>query len=262
MKYAIIDAHAHIFPEKIAEKAVASIGNYYGISMYGRGTVEDLLISGEKIGTKKYIVHSTATKVEQVRPINDYIAAVQASNDKFIGFGTLHPGLDNVHAEVNRIISMNLKGIKLHPDFQEFNIDDESVMSIYDNLEGRLPVLIHMGDELKTSSRPLRLAKVLDMYPELIVIAAHLGGYRAWDESMEYLIGRNVYLDTSSSLFMLDKEKAADIIRKHGVDKVLFGTDYPMWSHEEELDRFMRLDLTEDEREKILYKNAAKLLGE
>ncbi len=257
----IVDAHAHIFPEKIAEKAVESIGNYYGIKMSGLGTVEDLLQNGSRVNIFKYVVHSTATRVEQVKTINDFIAEMQRKNSSFIGLGTMHPGLEleDIGSEVDRIIALGLKGIKLHPDFQDFNIDDENMMPIYGAAEGRLPILMHMGDEVKTSSRPKRLARVLDLYPDLTVIAAHLGGYQMWDEAMEYLAGRKVYFDTSSTLFRLDAEKAAGIIRSHGVEKVLFGTDYPMWTHEDEMERFNKLDLSEEERKLILSENARSL---
>ena len=257
----IIDAHVHIFPEKIAEKAAESIGNYYGISMFANGTIKELISNGEKINVYKYIVHSTATKVEQVETINDFIAETQSNNKEFIGFGTLHPGLEDVEFEVNRIISLGLKGVKLHPDFQGFKIDDTSMIPIYRAVEGRLPVLIHMGDEKKTSSSPERLAKVIKEFPKLMVIAAHLGGYQMWEDSIKYLVGKNLYFDTSSSLAILDKEKVTNIIRRHGAEKVLFGTDYPMWSHEEELQRFYNLDLTDEERELILWKNASRLLN-
>jgi predicted TIM-barrel fold metal-dependent hydrolase len=257
----IIDIHAHIFPEKIAEEAVDSIGRYYGVKMRRGGTVEDLLESGRRINVSRYVVHSSATVVEQVRAINDYIAKVQANHPEFTGFATLHPGLENPAAEVDRIISLGLKGVKLHPEFQHFSIDDDDMIPIYEALEGRLPVLLHMGDENVDSSSPVRLSRVLDRFPGLVVIAAHFGGYRMWDLSGEYLIGRNVYLDTSSSLAFIGPERAADMIRKHGAEKVLFGSDYPMWDHGEELERFLAIDLTEEEQRAILFENAEKLLA-
>lgn len=260
-KYRIVDTHAHIFPDKIAEKAVESISNYYGIKMAGKGTVEGLLESGEKIGVSKYIIHSSATQVEQVKTINDYVSVVQASNDRFIGFGTLYPGLEDAALELNRMISLGLKGVKLHPEFQGFNIDDENMMPIYRAIEGKLPLLIHMGDESKTSSSPSRLSRILSMFPRLVVIAAHFGGYQMWNESIEYLLGKNLYMDTSSTLFILEPQKAVYMIRKHGSHKMLFGSDYPMWDHKEELERFLRLDLTEKERKAILCENAERLLN-
>lgn len=258
--YEIIDIHAHIFPDKVAQKAVGSIGDFYGVSMKGKGTVGDLLESGQKIGVSKYVVHSSATTVEQVRSINDYISGVQSSCINMIGFGTLHPGLEDAANEVDRMLSLGLHGVKLHPDFQGFNIDDGSMLPIYKALEGKLPVLFHMGDQHSTASSPLRLVKIIDRFPGLVVIAAHFGGYSMWDEAAEYLIGRNVYMDTSSSLYFLTPERAADMIRKHGAHKMLFGSDYPMWEHEEEYKRFMRLDLSEEERRTVLGANAKKLL--
>ncbi len=259
--YDIIDIHAHIFPDKIAVKAVDSIGRYYGVSMRRNGTVEGLLESGSNIGVSKYIVHSSATTVEQVKAINDYVSGVIRAHPEFIGFATLHPDLPDVPAEVERIITLGLKGLKLHPEFQHFSVDDDSMMPIYEAVQGRLPVLIHMGDQNVDTSSPVRLARVLDRFPELVVIAAHFGGYRMWDLSCEHLIGRNVYMDTSSTLFFIDPERAVEMIRRHGVEKMLFGSDFPMWDHKEELDRFLALDLTEEERRAILSGNAHKLLS-
>lgn len=263
MKYnKIIDAHAHIFPPQIAYKAAGSIGAYYNLKMFADGTIESLLKNGKEINVYKYLVHSTATKVGQIQSINNFIAESKDENSCFIGFGTLHPKMQNVESEVDRIISLGLKGVKLHPEFQKFYIDDESMFPIYAALEGKLPILMHTGDSVKTSSSPKRLAKILEKFPNLVVIAAHFGGYDMWDESIEYLVGRkNVYFDTCSSLFKMDLDKARKIIRDHGADKVLFGTDYPMWSHLNELNRFEKLELTDEECELILHKNAEKLLG-
>ena len=259
-KYQVIDMHAHIFPDRIASRAVESIGSYYNLHMSGLGTVDDLLESGSKIGVGKYVVHSSATNVDQVTTINDYVSGVISANSGLIGFGTLHPGLGDIGTEIDRAVQIGLKGIKLHPEFQGFNIDDTDMLPVYKAMERRLPVLIHMGDENRDSSSPVRLARILDMFPDLVVIAAHFGGYRMWDESMKYLVGRNIYMDTSSALAFLSPEKAVQMIRKHGVRKMFFGSDYPMWDHEEELERFLKLDLNEDERKTILFSNADRFI--
>lgn len=257
----IIDIHAHVFPEKIAQKASMSTGRYYGIPMHGKGTVAGLVESGSKIGVDKYIIHSTATRADQVMSVNDFIASVQKTDDCFVGFGTLHPDFVDIEGEVDRISSFGFKGIKLHPDFQRFNIDGENMMPIYEAIEGRLPLLMHMGDEEKTFSHPKRLARVLDMFPKLTVIAAHMGGYMRWDESIEYLVGRDLYFDTSSTLPFVASSKVVDMIRTHGAEKVLFGVDYPMWTHKEELERIYSLGLCEEELELILWRNANRILG-
>lgn len=260
-KYNIIDMHTHIFPDKIAFKAVKAIGDYYGVGMSKSGTVSNLIESGRSIGVSKFVVHSSATTVEQVCSINKYIYTTQAAHPEFIGFATLHPDMADVACEVKNIIDLGLKGIKLHPEFQNFAIDDESMMPIYKEIEGRLPVLIHMGDKNSDLSSPLRLASVLDRFPDLVVIAAHFGGYQMWELSCEHLIGKRLYMDTSSSLYFISPTRALDMIKRHGVEKMLFGSDFPMWDHQEELQRFLQLELTEEERKAILHDNAQRLLS-
>lgn len=260
-KYDIIDMHTHIFPDKVASKAVKAIGDYYGVQMCRPGTVDDLIQSGSSIGVSKLIVHSSATTVQQIRPINEYIYSIQAAHPELIGFATLHPDMSDVAGEVDYITAHGLRGIKLHPDFQRFAIDEDNMMPVYKEIEGKLPVLIHMGDEKSDLSSPLRLARILDSFPDLVVIAAHFGGYQMWDLSWEHLIGRRLYMDTSSSLAFLKPTRAIEMIRRHGVEKMLFGSDYPMWDHYEELQRFLQLELTEDERKAILHDNAQRLLS-
>lgn len=256
----IIDIHAHIFPSKIVKKAVDSIGSFYDLPMHGAGTADDLLENGCKINARYFAVHSVATNPAQVMSINDYISQEMKLNPQFIGFATLHPFMSNPEAEVDRVIKLGLKGVKLHPDFQRFDIDCEAALDLYAIINGRLPILMHIGDKRMEYSHPKKLASVASRFPNQIFIAAHLGGYTAWDEAEKYIIGRNFFIDTSSSLFFLDKNRAAEIIRAHGADRVLFGTDYPMWLHGEEYERFMQLPLSDAEREKILGLNAAKLL--
>ncbi len=259
--YEIIDFHAHIYPQKIADKAVGAISEFYHIKMHGKGTSEHLLQKGKEIGVSRYVVHSVATTPAQVVSINNFIAEEVKKHPQFIGFATLHPGFLDIPSEVDRAIDMGLCGIKVHPDFQEFNIDDEAAWKIYRAIQGRLPILFHMGDETRDFSAPRRLRNVLEKFPNLTAIGAHFGGYNAWEDSRKYLTDQNIYMDTSSSLFRLSPEEAAQMIRDHGPEKMLFGTDYPMWDHEEELSRFLALPLTEQERGLILGKNAKALLG-
>ena len=256
--------HTHIFPDKIARKATDSIGAFYDIPMEMIGTSEALLAGGEKIGVTKYLVCSVATKVEQVESIYRFVAGECAKHPEFIGFGSLHPGCPDIPKEVDNLITLGLRGIKLHPDFQLFKIDDEEAMPIYYEAEKRgLPILFHTGDKRFNWSSPERLLRVMEKFPKLTVIAAHLGGYSEWERAKacvlngkNYLGHDNMFIDTSSSLAFLEPDEAAKIIRRHGVSRTFFGTDSPMWDEEKEMERFMRLPLTEDEKEMILWKNA------
>lgn len=260
-QYKIIDIHAHVFPEPIREKAVAAIGAFYDQPMLGGGSIEDLILEGSEFNVVKYVIHSAATTEAQVQPINSYIKSLQDGDSRLIGFGTIHQNTKNPRGVIDEIIAFGFRGVKLHPDFQRFDIDDPKLFPIYEAMEGRLPLLIHMGDAHSDASSPAKLLNVIKRFPSLTIIAPHLGGFSRWDEAMETIVGQNIYLDTSSALDFIPKEKAVGIIRAHGIDKVLFGSDYPMWVHRDELKRFFALGLSDEENEKILYTNAAKLLG-
>ena len=258
----IIDAHAHIFPDKIAAKAVKGIGSFYDLKMYHNGTLEELFESGAKAGIDKFLVNSVATTPEQVENINTFIAeCVKKYPDKLIGFATIHPDYPNIEGELDRAVKNGLKGIKIHPDFQKFRIDDEKALKIYEYAEGKLPIQVHTGDFRYDWSRPERMAHILDMFPELNVIGAHFGGWSEWEDAFKSYMGKRIWVDTSSSLYAISPEKARELIDKFGVDYVLFGTDYPMWDAESELKLFNKIKLTDSEREKILHGNLEKLLG-
>ncbi|MDR0476029.1 MAG: amidohydrolase [Treponema sp.] len=257
----VIDFHTHIYPEKIAAKAVASIGEFYNIPMKGNGTVKGLLESGRRGGIERFVVFSAAAVPGQVQAINNYIASVCREHCQFTGFGTLHKDMENPLDEIERLIGLGLKGIKLHPDMQRFNIDDGAMMNIYASLEGRLPVVFHTGDYRHSFSHPSRLARVLDNFPKLCAIAAHFGGWSVFDIAYDYFRSRSCYFDVSSSLSFIGPRRAAELIRAYGAGRFLFGSDYPMWDPAACLEEFMGMELSDLEREQILSKNAGHILG-
>jgi len=260
-KNKIIDAHCHIYPDKIAQKASDSTGNFYDIPSLLDGRVSTLLNHGKKAGIEHFIVQSVATTPKQVSSINNFIAkSVEESDGKFTGLGTLHPDSEDIEADVRELIELGLKGVKLHPDIQKFKIDDYRMLKIYELCEGRLPVLIHTGDCRYDYSNPNRMMPILDIYENLTVIGAHFGGWSMWEEATQKLCKyKNFYVDCSSSLYAMTPEKARELIMTYGTDRVLFGTDYPMWEPEDEIEKFMKIDLTDDERGDILYNNTAKM---
>ena len=255
----IFDFHVHAFPDVIADKATENLGNFYNFVVECGGKIEDLKSSARAADIDYVLLHATATTEKQVQSVNNFVAANINSN--IFGFGTLHPDFKNPAEEVDRIMSLGLIGLKLHPDFQQFNADDDIMEDIYNAIEGKLPLLIHAGDERYDYSSPLRISRLLDKHPRLTVIAAHLGGYSRWDEVKKYLMGKNVYFDTSSALWRLSQKEAVEIIRGHGTDKILFGSDYPVTSHKDELARFYNLGLLDSENKAILFDNANRLLN-
>lgn len=259
----IFNSHAHIYPEKIAEKATGAIGVFYDIKMERpAGTAECLIEDGKKIGTTKYVVHSVATTAHQVRSINEFIKFEMDLHPEFIGFMTLHQDLteQEIESEVKWCVERGFKGVKLHPDFQKFNIDDESVQKFYRVIGGKIPILFHIGDNRFDYSKPERLVKMAKKYPEVKFIAAHFGGYRCWDDAYMYKGLDNVYFDTCSSLPFISASKAKEIIDELGCEKFFFATDFPMWDSKKEFERFMSISLSEEQREMILSKNLKKLL--
>ena len=262
-KYEIIDAHAHIFPEKIAENATVNIGNFYGIPMNGCGMSSQLIESGKKIGVSKYLVCSTATAPHQIRHINSFIATECTVHPEYFGFGTTHADSDDLEGDIAQIKALGLHGVKLHPDFQKFNADSPEAFKIYELMEGELPLMIHCGDNRYDYSAPARIANICKNFPKLKVQAAHMGGYRSWDKAVELLPRKyeNLCIDISSSMPFMSPQRAAEIIRMYGVENTLFGVDYPMWTHSEELERFLACGFSEEENRLILGENFKRFYG-
>lgn len=258
-----IDFHAHIYPEKIASKTASSISQFYqNFKIEGDGTAEGLLKSGEKIGISHFVVHSAATKPSQVSVINNFIMNECQKHSQFVAFGTMHPNFENPFEELKRIKDAGFKGIKLHPDLQQFKIDEPIMNCIYDALSDLdLIVLFHTGDERFDFSHPKRVKNLRKNFPKLKIVAAHFGGYSQWQESFDILRGVDVFFDTSSSLWKMPQSLAKDFINTFGSEKFLFGSDFPMWTHENEFKRFKLLNLKSSEEENILWKNAKYLLG-
>ena len=261
----IVDCHCHVYPEKIAAKAAAGIGTFYDMPMECGGTLTDARARHRQAGIDRAVIFSVATSVPQVHSINRFIAdCVAGSGGELIGLGTLHPDSPTLKEDIDELAALGLRGVKLHHDVQQFKLDDYRCLKIYELLEARrLPLLLHAGDFRYDFSNTNRLKPILETYENLTVIAAHFGGWSLWEKSTQDLAGKypNLYVDSCSSLCALSPETARDIIRAYGADRVLFGTDYPMWDPVGELERFTRIDLTEAEKEQILWKNADRLFG-
>ena len=257
----ITDVHAHVFPDKLADKAAHSIGDFYGAASYCAASVENLLREEQKAGIGRCVISNSAVTPHQVHDVNTFLAAAAASHPSFVGFGSIYPGMDGFEEELDRIVSLGLRGLKIHPDFQKLPIDDPSGIETYRAVARRgLPVLFHMGDNRYDFSSPERLTNLLRRVPDLQVVAAHFGGWNIWPQSLAHPQPESVLYDTSSTLGMTDRDIVLRLIDKIGPDRLIFGTDFPMWSPKEELARFLSLDLDESSRQKILYKNFMKLL--
>ncbi len=256
----IIDFHTHIYPGKIAEKATQATGEFYHITPACNGTAEALLSAGKKAGISKFVLLPVATKPDQVRHINQFIRDEVTAHQEFYGFGTLHPDCEKKLDEVEFILQSGLQGIKLHPDTQRFDTDDRRLYEVFDYIQGKIPLLVHCGDKRFDYSHPRRLKKIIRDFPHLQVIAAHLGGWSLFEEAFEILKDTRCFLDISSTMMFLPPEQVENYIHGYGAERILFGTDFPLWSPEKEVQSFQKLHLTERELKQIAFENALTIL--
>ena len=257
-----IDFHSHIYPEAIAAKAADNIREFYHLgddAIDGRG--QTLLERGTLAGIEKFVVLPVAVRPSRTRHINDFILEEVAKEPRFFGYGTIHAGMENITGEVQYIMDKGLRGLKMHPDYQLFAIDDPRLFPVYDMIGDKLPIIFHMGDQRYDYSHPARLRKVLDLFPKLRVIAAHFGGYTMHDTAAELLHDKDCFFDVSSSLMFMEEGEAEKYINHHGAERFVYGSDFPMWDPVTEMERFQRLKLTDAQKEQIAHITAEGILG-
>lgn len=259
----LIDFHTHIYPDAIAEKATKSIEDFYSMEAENVGTADRLLEQSALAGVSLNVVLPVAIKPSGVAHINDFAAKMQTEHKEFLSFGTIHAETENIEEESERIYRLGLHGVKIHPDTQLFNIDDERLFPMYDYMQGRMIFIAHTGDPRYSFSHPERLRRVMKEFPRLVCIGAHFGGWSMADEGVKYLSDmENCYVDISSSFCCgMSIEKGSELVSVFGEDRVLFASDFPLGSPVIERENLMKFNVSDDIKEKIAYKNAEKLLG-
>ncbi len=261
----LIDFHTHAFPEKIAEKALEKLSFVSGgLIPYTNGTFSDLKRLLAQSGIDKAVVLNIATNATQQKNVNDFAAFIN-DNETIFSFGSVFPDSPDALYELERIKDMGLLGVKLHPDYQRFFVDDEKMKPIYKKI-GQLGLitLFHAGQDYgfppPYGATPERMEKALSWF-ESPVVAAHLGGKGYEEEVLKRLCKKDIYFDTAFSFGTIPKPYVQKIIETHTPDKILFGTDTPWHNAEMEMRLVKSLGLSKDDFDKITYKNAEKLLG-
>ena len=261
----LIDFHTHCFPDKIAPRAVEKLADASGGLVPGTdGTVEGLRQSMARGGVDASVVLNIATNAHQQKSVNDFAAAIHTGTDIF-SFGSVFPDSPDALEELERIHALGLKGVKLHPDYQGFFVDDPKWKPLYRKISQLgLITVFHAGKDYGFAppygAMPQRMATALSWF-DSPVIAAHWGGVGCGEEVLEYLCGREIYFDTSFGYGTMPKNFSEKILEKHGADRFLFGTDTPWHTPEMELRLLDSLHLSEADREKIFSGNAKRLLG-
>lgn len=185
---------------------------------------------------------------------------------RILSFGALWPHTDDYKRDIDFITSLGLHGIKFHPEYQQFTVDAPQMLPLYDYALSRgLVLLFHAGEDpafdAPFHSTPQQFARVVDAMQGGTIIAAHLGGLNQWAEVEAHLVGKRIYFDTSMGLSLYGPERFMRIVQSHGADNILFGSDSPWGNAKTELELLNALPLTACDKDKILYKNAQKLLG-
>ena len=280
----IIDIHTHTFPEKIAHRTIVKLSEAAHAAAFTDASNESLLASMEKAGVDLSVIDPVATNPLQVEKVNNSAAALSEAYEGkgLISFGCMHPEYTHVKEELNRLVRLGIRGIKLHPVYQGIDIDDIRFLRILDEAASLgLVVLTHAGQDIGfpgvVHCSPAMCRRAIQAVGAFPFILAHMGGWHDWEDVPGQLADTGCYIDTSFSTDsftplddgywkegeekMLSPEAFTDIVRAFGADHVIFGSDSP-WSDQETAIGFIRQSsLPKKDVNMILGENAARLLG-
>ncbi len=273
----IIDIHTHTFPDKIADKTIAGMekeilkGQGFAVKHEREATVLGLIDSTVSAGIDLSVVCPVATNIAQPEKINKMSAKYneKSQDTKIFFFGAIHPDCENYKEIIDDIVAMNLKAIKLHPDYQQTYFDDEKYIRLMDYAADKgLGIIVHAGEDVglpdKVHCTPDMVLNVWHhIQPEKLILA-HMGGWRMWDEVEEKLIGLPFFMDTAVALnkkfpVKLSNEQFLRMVRNHGSDRIIFGTDTPWYDQKQALMDLDEIGLTDLEKSQILGENANNL---
>ena len=259
----IIDFHTHAFPDQLAKTAVPHLATEGGVEPFLDGRVDSLLSSMDAAGIEKSVVCSIATRPSQFGAILTWSEAIRSR--RIIPFPSVHPADPAREEQVRRIKDQGFMGIKMHPYYQDFFLDEARLLPVYEACSALgLILVMHTGYDIAFPDTrravPQQIAAVMSRFPELKLVATHLGAWRLWDEVEEHLVGEPVFMDLSFSLDYLDQEQARRLILKHPPHCVLFGSDSPWDGQRRCVEKLRGLALPTDLEERILGGNAQALL--
>jgi uncharacterized protein len=258
----VIDAHTHVWPDEIASRALANPSAE--LVRFGDGTVSGLIAAMRAAGVDRSACLAVAHRPELLESANAFIGGLDPA--RFIPVGTVHPAR-TVAENVASLRDNGVRAVKLHPLFQGYALDDPRLAQVLDALQGELPVIIHVGAGGEhhggDSCTPQMLRDIVLRFPRLDVIACHFGGYRALEEAEEWVVGLPVYLDTSwpPGLASIDPKRVRKLIERHGPERVVFATDWPMAEPAAEIAAVDALGLATPDVDAVLGGNLGRLLG-
>jgi uncharacterized protein len=258
----VIDIHTHIFPDHGAAKIIAVLEAEAGSKAFTDGTRQGLLDSMQQAGVQVSVQVPIATRADQVENINSY--AIKVTDQRIISFGALHPKYPHHKKEISRLKASGIKGVKFHPEYQDFFPDDEAMFPVYEELaKARLIAFFHAGRDMafrNVHGTPAHFSRLIKAFPNLKLVLAHMGGFQMWEEVREEIIGKDVYIDTSFAMNYMTSQSFLQLIERHDPDRILFGTDSPWQDQGQELAKLKILIPDTLDFEKMVSLNAMELL--
>lgn len=240
----MVDGHTHVFPPKIGPRLAAAIGREFGREPEGDGSVMDLFSHLDAAGLEQAVCFTAALRPDQMIPANSWMIGLRREHARLIPLGTVHPGHPAWGEELDRLERNGIRGLKIHPDLTGIPLDSPLWDPVWEAARGRFLVMVHMGPARpggQTVSRPREMAAVLRRHRGLEVVAAHLGGLGMWEETLDHLAGMDIYMDTSCCHGLIAPPVMAALLNGHDRERILFGSDYPLFSPRREREALVRL---------------------
>ena len=262
-----IDFHTHIFPDKIAQPAMAALASESGdYRPHTDGTLKGLLDSMDRAAVSASLVANIATKPSQIFPILEFCK--QIKSERIHPLISFHPSNDpdDVENLLGQAQQLGIRGVKLHPMYQRFFIDNKHMYGFYELLASfGFYLMFHTGYDIafpdNAQADVERIKKIADWFKDLTIVCTHVGGFKQWDRIACLSGCENVYTETSMTLSEVSDDEFCGLVTQFDENRVLFGTDSPWTDQKEMLDRTRHLNLSDRRKEKMFYDNAAVLLG-
>lgn len=259
----IIDFHTHAFPDKIAGHAIDTLAAKANIMPYTDGSISDTDKKMKEWKIDKRVMLSIATNPKQQDNVNRF--AIEVNGENIISFGSVHPDSPDAQSTLANLKESGIKGVKFHPEYQNFFIDEQKMFPLYDTCRSLgLIMIFHAGLDIgfpgSLKAPPHRCKNITANFPGAKFVFAHMGGASMYNEVIEQLAGCDCKFDTAFSVYDLPTEAAKKIINKHGAENILFGSDCPWEASCDSVKYIDSLKLSDSEKELIYSKNAIEFL--
>ncbi|MBR2572072.1 MAG: amidohydrolase family protein [Clostridia bacterium] len=260
----LLDFHTHAFPDSVAPRAMAAMSKNGGaLHPALDGTIGALKASMER-NDARCVLLPVATNPDKLFSVNRWV--LEQASERVIPFGGVHPFARDAVETLDWLTAHGVRGIKLHPEYQRFDPGDERLFPFYREIGRRgLITVFHAGCDPAYMPpallRPDVIERILPYFGGAPVVAAHLGGYLMWDAVARMTPAANLYLDTAYLHGRVIRPQMEAIIARFGVGHILFGSDSPWDDTGSEFGLVESLDLSHEEKQRILHQNGESLLG-